>query len=129
MTFSKGYLFLAIPVVILAVFFLLPKIQHIFKPEKQREAIQKYKERQNQSLENWRNANYVPIEHDGAFETKVRETVYQQKEAWSLTSLQRQSLARATIQFIYAHHDDTWESFRAFRIPIDKNMFEFMKDF
>ena len=120
MTFSKRYLYLTIPVVILAAFFLLPKIQHIFKPEKQREAIQKYKERQNQSLENWRNANYVPIEHDDAFETKVRETIYQHKEARSLTSLQRQSLARATIQFIYAHHDGTWESFRAFRIPIDK---------
>lgn len=120
MTFSKRYLYLAIPIVILAAFFLLPEIQHIFKPEKQREAIQKYKERQNQSLENWRNANYVPIEHDNDFETKVRETIYQHKEARSLTSLQRQSLARATIQFIYAHHDGTWESFRAFRIPLNQ---------
>lgn len=50
-TFLKLYLFLAIPVVIFASFFL-PNIQYILKLEKEREAIEKYKERQKQSLAN-----------------------------------------------------------------------------
>lgn len=36
-------------------------------------------------------------------------------------------MARATIQFIYAHYDGTWESFRAFRIPLNAKLLSLYK--
>ena len=117
---SKGFSVLAIPGIVLAAFLLLALVRFLFQNKEDREAIAKENLRREQVINAGQNANYVPIEHDDAFETKVRETIYQHKEARSLTSLQRQSLAGATIQFIYAHHDGTGESFRAFRIPLNQ---------
>ena len=86
-TFSKLYLFLAIPVVIFASFFL-PNIQYVLKLEKERETIEKYKEWRKQSLENWQNANHVPIEHADAFKKAVEESIQQHQSARSLTTTQ-----------------------------------------
>ena len=122
---AKRYSVLAIPVIVLVAFLLLALVRFLFQNKENREAIAKENLRREQGINAWQNANYIPIEHDDAFETKVRETIYQHKEARSLTSLQRQSLARATIQFIYAHYDGTWESFRAFRIPLDQKYIVF----
>lgn len=119
MTILKRYWFLAIPVVIVAVFFLLPQIKYYFKPEKEREAIEKYHERMEQSLQNWQNANYVKIEHSATFKAAIKKAVHQREASRSLTTIQRQALATAITQLIYAHHDGTWESYRAFRIPVD----------
>ncbi|MCS1410037.1 MAG: hypothetical protein M2R45_03225 [Verrucomicrobia subdivision 3 bacterium] len=117
-SFSKRYLFLAIPVIAFTVFFILPKSRSLFQSKETREAIAKYEAHREETLATWQNANYVTIEHSGAFESKVKETVQQHKAAGSLTTGQRQALATAITQLIYAHHDGTWESYRDFRMPI-----------
>ncbi len=117
---SKRLSVLAIPVIVLVDFLLLALVQFLFQNKENREAIAKENLRREPVINAWQNGNYVPIEQDDAFETKVRETLYQHKEARSLTSLQQQSLARATIQFIYAHPDGIGESFRTFRIPLNQ---------
>ncbi|MCS1412085.1 MAG: hypothetical protein M2R45_05288 [Verrucomicrobia subdivision 3 bacterium] len=119
MKLSKRYLFLAIPVIAFTVFFILPKSRSLFQSKETREAIAKYEAHREETLATWQNANYVTIEHSGAFESKVRETVRQHEAAASLTTTQRRALATAIIELIYAHHDGAWESYRDFRIPID----------
>lgn len=115
MKLSKNYFFLAIPIIIFVVFLLLPQTRPLFLSRATQEAIA----RREKIFDTWRSANYTKIEHSDDFEAKIRETVRQHEAARSLTAAQRQALAKAITQLIYAHHDGTWESYRAFRIPVN----------
>lgn len=90
--------------------FLLPKIQYIFNPKKEREAIEKDKEWRKQPLKNWQKANYIPVGHTDAFKKAVEEFIQQHKSAHSLTTTQWLSLTTAIAQFIYAHYDGSGEN-------------------
>ena len=67
----------------------------------------------------WKAAIYTKIERNDGFEEKVKEAVLRQNTAKLLSDQQRESLSQSVINLIYAHSEGTWESFRAFRIPID----------
>lgn len=112
MTISKRYLFIiGIPIIALTVFLLLPQTRFLSKES------DGDRERREQ-VTAWQNADYTTIEHTDIFETAIQEAIRQIKTPYPLSQEQQQALAKAILRFIYAHHDGTWESYRAFRIPV-----------
>lgn len=125
MKISKRYWFLAIPVGVLIFFFLLRLFHSISLPGRIQKAREQIIESEEKTISNWREADYVSVEHSDEFEDAIREAVEQHEAVNSLNTTQRRALAMAVTQLIYAHHDGTWESYRTFRIPVSTKYVQF----
>ncbi len=121
MKIRKRYLFLAIPVVVSMIFLLFVETRFLSRESREADILRQ------QVRDAWKNANFTKIGHTETFETSIREIVRQHKAAGSLSETQRQALTKALLRFLYAHHDGSWESFRAFRIPVGPKHVRFNK--
>ena len=77
MKISKRYWFLAIPVGMFISFFLLRLFHSISLPGRIQKAREQIIKSEEKTISNWREADYVSVEHSGEFEDAIREAVEQ----------------------------------------------------